>query len=67
MKPTCCRHLRTKKMFIEALVREAAAVKEGEHASPTYYWCNLTQTQTGVDDGPVDPTVCDPSRSCFEE
>ena len=62
-----CRHLRTKKMFTGATVQEAFAGKEGEHTTPCHYWCNRTQTETGLDDRPVHKNACQPGRSCFEE
>ena len=67
MNPTFCRHLRTKKMYIDATPEEALADSEGENASPCHFWCNLTQTVVGVDDRPVHRDTCNPSRSCFQE
>jgi hypothetical protein len=54
-------------MFIGATPEEAFADKEGQHASDSHFWCNLTQTVVGVDDCPVHKDICDSSRSCFEE
>jgi len=62
-----CKHLRTKKMFTGATVMEAFADKLDEHASPSHFWCNRTQTVIGVDDQPVHKNVCTPGRPCFEE
>jgi hypothetical protein len=54
-------------MFTGATVLEAFADKDDEHASPSHFWCNRTQTVVGVDDQPVHKNVCTPGRSCFEE
>ena len=67
MSQSFCKHLRTKKMFIGATPEEAFADKEGQHASDSHFWCNLTQTVVGMDDRPVHKTDCKPSRACFEE
>lgn len=60
-----CKHLRTKKMYIEATPE--AALAEPEEFSPTHFWCNLTQTPVGPDDRPVSKDRCNSCRSCFEE
>lgn len=67
MSQAFCKHLRTKKMFIGATPEEAFADKEGQDASDSHFWCNLTQTVVGVDDCLVHKDTCDSSRSCFEE
>lgn len=67
MTPTRCRHLRTKKLYTGVPPDEAFATKEPENASPTHYWCNLTQSVVGMDDGQVTPGVCIAPRSCCEE
>jgi hypothetical protein len=54
-------------MFTGATVEEALADKHGEHVTPCHYWCNRTQSVTGVDDQVVHKTTCNPGRSCFEE
>lgn len=63
-----CKHLRTKKMYIEATPE--AALAEGTEAefAPCHFWCNLTQGAAGPDDQPVHKHSCNnPSRSCYEE
>jgi hypothetical protein len=67
MTPHLCRHLRTKKLFTGSPPEEAFREKEPEEASPTHYWCNLTQSVVGADDQPTHPTACVPGRSCFQE
>ena len=62
-----CRHLRTKKMFTVAHSDEAFAEKDPEHASPSHFWCNLTQSVVGADDQPAHPDTCALGRSCFEK
>ena len=67
MNETFCKYLRTKTMYVGATQEEALADKEGEHISPCHFWCNLTQTVVGPDDGPVQKDACsNPSRPCFE-
>lgn len=66
MNTTRCRHLRTKKLFIVAQPDEAFTEKESEHATPAHYWCNLTQTVVGPDDGIVCLASCLSGRSCCE-
>jgi hypothetical protein len=44
MNQTHCKHLRTKKIYINAMPEEALADKEGEHVIPCHFWCNRTQT-----------------------
>lgn len=65
--PIRCRHLRTKKLYTGVHPDEAFAEKEQENASPSHYWCNLTQCVVGVDDGQVTPSGCVAPRSCWEE
>ena len=66
--PTFCKHLRTKSMYIPALVREPAGEPEKQpSASPRHYWCNCTQSETGPDDKHVGPQGCASGRGCFEE
>jgi hypothetical protein len=67
MSQNFCKHLRTKKMFTGATVDEALADKHGEHVTPCHYWCNRTQSVTGVDDQVVHKSNCNPGRTCFEE
>ena len=62
-----CRHLRTKKLYTGMLPEKAFMRKEPENASPSHFWCNLTQNQVGPDDGPVHPDSCTPGRACCEE
>jgi hypothetical protein len=67
MTSTRCRHLRTKKLYTGTHPDEAFLDKEPEHASPTHFWCNLTQSPVGPDDNSVHPTACNSGRSCCEE
>jgi hypothetical protein len=62
-----CRHLRTKKLFIGATPEDAFAEREPENASPTHYWCNLTQSVVGIDDQVANANTCVVGRSCCEE
>ena len=65
--PTFCKHLRTKTLYVGASPSEAFAEKEGEHETPCHVWCDLTQTETGPDDGPVHKHNCQRAeRTCFE-
>lgn len=66
LNPNRCRHLRTKKMFTIDRPDEAFAEKTPEEASPSHYWCNLTQSVVGADDQPAHPNSCSSGRSCFE-
>ena len=61
-----CKHLRTKSMYTGSTPEEAFADKEGSVDS-RHFWCNRTQTATGVDDKPVGKNICNASRSCFEQ
>jgi hypothetical protein len=65
--PNRCRHLRTKSMFTSSHPDEAFRDKDPEHASPSHFWCNLTQSPVGADDHPVHAGSCLTGRSCFEE
>jgi hypothetical protein len=67
LNPNRCRHLRTKKMFTIARPDEAFAVKNPEEATPSHFWCNLTQSVVGPDDRQAHPDSCSPGRSCYEE
>ena len=69
MNRNFCKHLRTKKMFIDATPEEAFADQEAEGQPVTtgHFWCNLTQTVAGLDDRPVHKDACRPGRSCFED
>jgi hypothetical protein len=67
LNPNRCRHLRTKKMFTVAHPDEAFAEKLPEQASPSHFWCNLTQSVVGPDDGQAHPNSCVFGRSCYEE
>jgi hypothetical protein len=62
-----CKHLRTKRMYIEAVPEAALAEPVDQPFSPCYFWCNLTQTAVGVDDRPVHKDRCNSCRTCFEE
>jgi hypothetical protein len=67
LNPHRCRHLRTKKMFTVAHPDEAFLAKNPEEASPSHFWCNLTQSVVGADDQPAHPNACTPGRKCYEE
>jgi len=67
MKPSCCKHLRTKSLYIGATPEEAFTEKEGDAVAPCHFWCNLTQTVVGMDDQEVHPEACIAGRVCFEE
>ena len=67
MKPSFCRHLRTKAIYVGTTPEEAFADKEGDSVIPCHFWCVLTQTVVGVDDRQVNPDACVPGRVCFEE
>jgi len=62
-----CKHLRTKSMYTGSTPEEAFADKEGDFVTACHFWCNRTQTTIGVDDKQVDKSVCNASRSCFEQ
>lgn len=61
-----CQHLRTKKLYIEAVPDDAFRDPEPEQAAPCHFWCNLTQTVVGPDQLPVHKNSCQPGRACFE-
>ena len=61
-----CKHLRNKKMYIPALADQAFNENPEEGGHSNHCWCNCTLTETGPDDRPVTPQVCNSSRSCFE-
>ncbi|MCX7866175.1 hypothetical protein [Limisphaera sp. VF-2] len=65
MNPVC-QHLRTKKLYIEAVPDDAFSDPELEQAAPCHFWCNLTQTVVGPDQLPVHKNSCQPGRACFE-
>jgi len=54
-------------MFTGCTPEEAFAEKEGEHATPSHFWCNCTQTAVGKDDCAAHPQKCSSGRGCFEE
>jgi len=67
MNRSFCRHLRTKKMYVDANPEEALADTEHNESAACLFWCNRTQTVVGPDDQQVHKTTCTPSRSCFED
>ncbi len=68
MKPAgLCKKLRAKSMFTPASGNEAIGQPELASLRSSHCWCNCTLTETGPDDRPVGPDVCNPSRPCFEE
>ncbi|HEU6448963.1 MAG TPA: hypothetical protein VFV23_11050 [Verrucomicrobiae bacterium] len=64
---TICKHLRTKKMYTGTPAHEAFVEKEGEHVTPSHFWCNCTQREIGGDGNLAHPNQCNSSRRCFEE
>jgi hypothetical protein len=54
-------------MFTVAHPDEAFLAKNPEEASPSHFWCNLTQSVVGADDQPAHPNACTPGRKCYEE
>jgi len=67
MKPDiCCRHLRSKKLYIPEQENEVFAVAGDEFLHHSHCWCNRTLTEVGFDDGQVSVPLCNPTRSCFE-
>ncbi len=62
---TRCVHLRTKSMYVPALAQGQTTQAEEQPPLSSHSWCNRTLTETGPDEKPVGPQVCDPSRSCF--
>lgn len=68
MKPeNCCRHLRTKKMYIPEQADEVFAVSGDQLTHHGHCWCNRTLAEVGFDDRQVGLQICNPSRECFEE
>lgn len=67
MNTTRCCHLRTKKLFTGMHPDKAFMPKEPEQATPSHFWCNLTQSVVGPDDRPAHPDSCALGRSCYEE
>lgn len=53
-------------MYLGPPPEEAKREADSENASPCHYWCNLTQTVVGPDDGPTHPGHCTESRPCYE-
>lgn len=64
---TSCKHLRTKKMYVNATPEEAVAEKEGERVTSCHFWCNRTQREVGLDERPVHVNLCQSGRGCFED
>ncbi len=68
MKPLgLCKKLRSKSMFLPAAAGQAPGQPDLESLGASHCWCNCTLTETGPDDRPVGPDVCNASRPCFEE
>jgi hypothetical protein len=68
MKPdNCCRHLRSKKLYIPEQEDEVFARSEDQLTHHGHCWCNRTLTEVGFDDHQVGVQICNPSRACFEE
>ena len=60
-----CVKLRTKSMYIQAVVDPAEATFYDKY-DQTAWWCVLTQTALGPDRQPVRPDVCCGGRGCCE-
>jgi len=54
-------------MFIPAQEDEAFVASGDKSADAAHCWCNRTLTEVGPDDRQVAVSLCNPSRSCFEE
>jgi hypothetical protein len=69
MNSNLCRHLRTKKLYMDSMEHEAFVQKTGENASACHYWCCLTQAVAGPDDRPAhtENSTRGKGRTCFEE
>ncbi|MGN6555219.1 MAG: hypothetical protein ACTHLW_16045 [Verrucomicrobiota bacterium] len=68
MKPcNCCKHLRTKKLYIPEQAEEVFAVADEQFTHSSRCWCNRTLTEVGYDEQQVSVQACNPSRVCFEE
>jgi hypothetical protein len=68
MKPdNCCRHLRTKKLYIPEQTDEVFDVEGEQFTHHGHCWCNRTLTEVGWDDQQVGVQLCNPSRPCFED
>ena len=67
MNRPCCKHLRSKSMYIEATPEAALKPPAPGQFAPCHYWCNLTQTAIGPDDQPVHKDACHAARACCEE
>jgi hypothetical protein len=62
-----CKKLRAKSMFVAAPMDDEANQPASQSLHSSHCWCNCTLTETGPDDRPVGPDVCNPSRPCFED
>ena len=62
-----CKHLRTKKMYVEAEPEAALRQAPDAEFAPCHFWCNLTQSAVGPDDRPVHKDQCTPGRNCFRD
>ena len=58
-----CLKLRTKQMYINAVV-DPTAPTEYDSNDGSAYWCVLTQTAFGPDRQPVRPDSCCDGRDC---
>jgi len=58
-----CHKLRTKSMYIQAVVDPAEATFYDSY-DQTAWWCVLTQTALGPDRQPVRPDACCEGRDC---
>ena len=68
MKPSnCCKHLRTKKLYIPEQADDVFAVADDQFTHHGHCWCNRTLSEVGFDNQQVGVQICNPSRSCFEE
>ena len=60
-----CQKIRTKSMYIHAVVDPAEATFYDRY-DQTAYWCVLTQSALGPDRQPVGPDRCCDGRGCCD-
>jgi hypothetical protein len=58
-----CSKIRTKSMYLQAVVDPAEATFY-DHVDTAAYWCVQTQTGLGPDQEPVRPDLCRGGRGC---
>ena len=60
-----CQKIRTKSMYIQAVVDPAERTFY-DSFDQTAYWCVMTQTGLGPDRQPVRPDTCNHERGCCD-